>query len=190
MKILIIDNYDSFTYNLYQYFKHFTQDVFVVMNDKITIEEIEKFSPQGIVISPGPGNPDTSGICLDAVSFFKDKIPVLGVCLGHQTIARALGGKIVKCGEPVHGKAVVITHDAQGIFSGIPDKIKVGLYHSLMADENTLPKELTVTARSYENVIMGIKHKIYPLIGVQFHPESILTEFGYKMIENWLEGIR
>jgi len=190
MKILLIDNYDSFTYNLYQYLKHFTQDVTVVMNDRITIKEIEEFSPHGIVISPGPGNPDTSGICLDVVSFFKDKIPVFGVCLGHQTIARALGGKIVKCGEPVHGKAVVITHDAQGIFSGIPDKIKVGLYHSLMADENTLPRELIVTARSSQNVIMGIRHEKYLLTGVQFHPESILTEYGYKMIENWLEGIR
>jgi len=190
MKILLIDNYDSFTYNLYQYLKHFTQDVTVVMNDKITIKEIEEFSPHGLVISPGPGNPDTSGICLDAVSFFKDKIPVLGVCLGHQTIARALGGEIVKCREPVHGKSTVLTHDSQSIFSGIPDKIKVGLYHSLMVDEKTLSHDFVISARSSENVIMGIRHKIYPLIGVQFHPESILTEFGYKMIENWLEGIR
>ncbi len=186
MKILLIDNYDSFTYNLYQYLKSFVNDVRVYENDTITIEQIEKMAPDKIVISPGPGNPAGAGISLEVVSRFKEKIPVLGVCLGHQIIAQAFGARIIKSKKPVHGKPVAIVHNNAGIYSSIPQNVKVGLYHSLIIDEQTLSPDFLITSRTAENKIMGIRHKKFNLEGVQFHPESILTEHGYLMIENWI----
>ncbi len=186
MKILLIDNYDSFTYNLYQYLKHFVDDVIVVKNNKISIKEIEIMQPDKIVISPGPGNPDEAGISIGAVKHFGESVPILGVCLGHQVIAQVFGGKIIQAKVPVHGKAKKITHNNQGFYKGLKQKLAVGLYHSLIVDEHTLSKDLQITAKTEEGVIMGISHKIFPLTGVQFHPESILTENGYGMINNWI----
>ena len=190
MKILLIDNYDSFTYNLYQYLKRFVDNVKVYENDKITIEKIHKLNPDGIVISPGPGNPYDAGISLNIVKEFEKEKHIFGVCLGHQVIAKAYGTEIIKSNQPVHGKSVKITHDEEGIFNGLPSKINVGLYHSLIVDEKSLNSDFIITSRSIENKIMGIRHKQFNLEGVQFHPESILTEHGYKMIENWVNKIK
>ncbi len=187
MKILLIDNYDSFTYNVYRYLRHYVSDVYVRKNDEITIQEIENALPDKIVISPGPGKPEDSGISLKIVQHFKQRVPIFGICLGHQIIAHALGGKIIKSKTPSHGKTTLITHNESGIYAEIPQKIEVGLYHSLIVEPKTLPKEFEISSISSENKIMGIRHKYYPLEGVQFHPESIMTEFGYKMIENWIK---
>lgn len=186
MKILLIDNYDSFTYNLYQYLKHFVSDVVVFENDKITIAEIEKKQPDKIVISPGPGNPKEAGISLEVVTHFWKSKPILGVCLGHQIIAQAFGGKIIPAKTPMHGKSKKIVHNGKGIYSGLLQNNKVGLYHSLIVDEESLNENLIVTAKSQTGVIMGISHKQFPITGVQFHPESILTKNGYDMINNWI----
>ena len=186
MKILLIDNYDSFTYNLYQYLKRFESDVSVCKNDELTIEAIDKLSPDKIVISPGPGTPNDAGISKEVVLRFGKEKPILGVCLGHQVIANAFGAKIVKSETPAHGKAVRIEHDGKGVYSSLPQKIKVGLYHSLTIDEKSLGGDFIISARSERNKIMGIRHKRFPLEGTQFHPESILTENGYILIENWI----
>ncbi len=186
MKILLIDNYDSFTYNLFQYLKNFVHDVYVYENDVLTIEQIEEMAPDKIVISPGPGSPPDAGISLDVVSRFKEKIPILGVCLGHQIIAHAFGAQIIKSENPVHGKSVTIVHNNSGLYSSIPQNVKVGLYHSLIIDEKSLSPDFVISARSNEGKIMGIQHKNFNLEGVQFHPESILTELGYRMIKNWI----
>ncbi|NOX18710.1 MAG: aminodeoxychorismate/anthranilate synthase component II [Chlorobi bacterium] len=186
MKILLIDNYDSFTYNLYQYLKRFESDVSVYKNDELTIEAIEKLSPDKIVISPGPGTPDDAGISKEVVLRFGKVKPILGVCLGHQVIANAFGAKIIKSETPAHGKAVRIDHDGKGVYSSLPQKVKAGLYHSLTIDEKSLSGDFIISARSEQNKIMGIRHKRFPLEGTQFHPESILTQRGYDMIENWI----
>ncbi len=186
MKILLINNYDSFTYNLYHYLKHFVSDVTVFENDKITIAEIEKKQPDKIVISPGPGNPNGAGISLKVVTHFGKSKPILGVCLGHQVIAQAFGGKIIRAKTPIHGKAKKIVHNRKGIYSGVLQNIEVGLYHSLIVDEESLNEDLIVTARSQTGVIMGVSHKQFSITGVQFHPESILTKSGYDMIKNWI----
>ncbi len=186
MKILLVDNYDSFTYNLYQYLKSFEHNVSVHQNDALTIEQIEKMAPDKIVISPGPGTPLDAGISLDVVSRFKEEIPILGVCLGHQVIARVFGARIIKSENPVHGKSVTITHNNSRIYSSLPQNVKVGLYHSLIVDEETISPDFIISARSENNKVMGIQHKTFDLEGVQFHPESILTECGYRMIENWI----
>ncbi|GBD90249.1 aminodeoxychorismate synthase component 2 [bacterium BMS3Abin04] len=186
MKILLLDNYDSFTYNLYQYLKRFISDVEVYKNDELTIEQIEKLSPDKIVISPGPGRPDNAGISLDVVLRLGKEKPILGVCLGHQVIAQAYGARIIKTENPTHGKSVYITHNNSGIYSSLPNLIKVGLYHSLVIEQSSLTADFGVTSRSQGNQIMGIRHKVFNLEGVQFHPESILTEYGYRMIENWI----
>lgn len=183
--ILIIDNYDSFTFNLVQYTKQLDEEVVVVRNDKITIEEIELMDPTHIVISPGPGSPSTAGISLDIVKKLHTKIPLLGVCLGHQTVAQAFGGKIVKAKTPMHGKVSLINHDSQGLFQGLQNPLSVTRYHSLIVEANTLPECLMVTATTNEGEIMALRHKVFPIEGIQAHPEAILTENGLDILNNF-----
>lgn len=184
--ILLIDNYDSFTYNLYQYMGIFHKDIRVVRNDKITVEEIKEMRPERIVLSPGPKSPEDAGICIDAVRAFYDKVPILGICLGHQSIGAAFGAKIIHAKELMHGKQSLITHSGRGIFQGIPSPVRVARYHSLAVDENTLYPDFEILARTDDGEIMAMEHKTYPVIGIQFHPESVFTEHGKKMIENFL----
>lgn len=186
--ILLIDNYDSFTYNLYQYIGIFEDDIKVVRNDEITIEEIRQINPQRIVLSPGPKNPKEAGICMDVVKEFYDKIPILGICLGHQCIGEALGGTVSYAKALFHGKQSTITHDGTNIFSGIDSPIKVARYHSLAVQRETLPKELKVLAETEDGEIMAMRHRKYPVVGLQFHPESIYTQHGKRMIENFING--
>lgn len=184
--ILLIDNYDSFTYNLFQYIGTFTSDIQVVRNDKITIQEIRELKPEKIVLSPGPKSPKKAGICMDVVKEFYDSIPILGICLGHQCIGEAFGGVVSYAKELFHGKQSEITHDGQGIFKGIDSPVKVARYHSLAVQKESLPECLVVTAETEDGEIMAVRHKKYPVYGLQFHPESIYTEHGKRMIENFL----
>jgi len=185
MTILLIDNYDSFTYNLYHYMAKVTDDnIEVIRNNKITIEEISKMSPNSIVLSPGPCSPNEAGICLDVIDNFKEILPILGVCLGHQTIGQYFGGNIIKH-RPMHGKISNILHYNNSIFKNIPSPFKATRYHSLIIEKETLPDSLEVTAITEDNVIMGVKHKTLNIHGVQFHPESIASEFGHELIENF-----
>jgi anthranilate synthase component 2 len=185
--ILLIDNYDSFTFNLYQYMGIFTQDIKVVRNDEITIEEIKGLSPERIVLSPGPKSPKEAGICMDVVKEFYDKVPILGICLGHQCIGEAFGGTVSYAKELYHGRQSQIRHDGTGIFEGIPSPVKVARYHSLAVQRDDLPECLTVTAETDDGEIMAVKHVRYPVVGLQFHPESIYTEHGKRMVENFLK---
>lgn len=184
--ILLIDNYDSFTYNLYQYMGIFDRDIQVVRNDKITVDEIKKRSPEKIVLSPGPRSPEDAGICVDVVRKFYDKIPILGICLGHQSIGAAFGAEIVHAKSLMHGKQSLITHSGRGIFRGIPNPVRVARYHSLAVDEKTLSPDFEILARTEDGEIMAMEHRRYPVVGIQFHPESVFTEHGKKMIENFL----
>ena len=185
--ILIIDNYDSFSYNLYQYVGAINPDVKVIKNDEMTINEIEKLNPTHLIISPGPGRPDDAGICKEAIKYFKGKMAIFGVCLGHQAICEVFGAKITYAKTLVHGK-VSSVHIANGspIFIGLPPVIEAARYHSLIADRTTLPDELLVIAEDEDSQVMGVKHKDYDLYGVQFHPESVLTKNGKMIIENFL----
>lgn len=185
--ILILDNYDSFTYNLYQYIGSINPDVVVIRNDKIDIPGIRTLNPSHIVISPGPGFPSQAGISTTAVRELGSDIPILGVCLGHQAIGEAYGAKIIHSPQPIHGKASD-THIATGcpIFHYLPPIVKVGRYHSLIIKRENLPEELVITAETSEGLIMGVAHSSYPVFGVQFHPESLLTPDGLKIIENFL----
>lgn len=187
--ILMIDNYDSFTYNLYQYVGEIYKDIKVVRNDKVTIKDIEKMDLEGIIISPGPGTPDDAGISVDVIKSFAGVVPILGICLGHQSIAKAFGGEIVGADEIMHGKTSVIKHDGKELFEGVKNPLKVMRYHSLIADKGKLPESLKVTAETEDGVIMGIKHDKYKVYGLQFHPESYFTECGKKIIKNFLGGI-
>ncbi len=184
--ILMIDNYDSFTYNLVQYLLKLKADVVVFRNDAITLGEIETMNPDMIVISPGPCTPNEAGISLAVVDRFKAVIPILGICLGHQTIGQAFGARVVRAREPVHGKVHPIHHTGKGVFAGLNNPLQVTRYHSLVLDRNTLPADLEITAKTLEGEIMGIRHKRYPLEGVQFHPEAILTEGGMDLLRNFL----
>ncbi|RLD16599.1 MAG: aminodeoxychorismate/anthranilate synthase component II [Caldiserica bacterium] len=184
--ILVIDNYDSFVYNLVQYIGEFTKNIKVFRNDKISLKKVEEISPRFIVISPGPGRPEDAGISVSLVKRFYKKVPILGVCLGHQAIAYAFGGKIIKASRIMHGKVSSIYHYKEDIFKDVPSPFQATRYHSLIVSNKNFPKELMITAKTKENEIMGIKHKKYPLFGVQFHPESILTEYGKKIIRNFL----
>ena len=185
--LLMIDNYDSFTYNLVQYLAEIGQDVKVVRNDKISIEEINKLNPQYIVISPGPCTPNEAGISLELIEAFKGKIPILGVCLGHQSIGQAFGGKIIHAQTIMHGKTSKIFHNNKGVFRGIKDPFIATRYHSLVIEKQTLPNCFDITAWTDDNEIMGIKHKELAIEGVQFHPESILSEHGHDLLKNFLD---
>jgi len=189
MKILMIDNYDSFTYNIVQYFYELGADVLVKRNDEITVEDIKQMDDiEAIVISPGPCTPNEAGISVQVIKEFKGKLPIFGVCLGHQSIGAAFGGKIVKAKCLMHGKTSMIYHNQKGIFKGIPNPFEAVRYHSLVIDKNTLPEDIEITAWTKEDdEIMGIEHKKYPIWGVQFHPESILTEHGKTLLKNFME---
>jgi len=189
--LLMIDNYDSFTFNLVQYFAELGQDVKVVRNDAITVDEIAALKPDHLVLSPGPCSPAEAGVCVPAIQGLIGKLPILGVCLGHQSIGAALGGKIVRAQQQMHGKASTITTDQQGVYLGLPREFSVIRYHSLVIERASCPKELVVTSTSEDGEIMGVRHRELagtdtPLEGVQFHPESILSEHGHAMLRNFL----
>ena len=188
MKILVIDNYDSFTYNLVQLLGKEVSSIIVKRNDKITIKEIEKLNPDKILISPGPGKPEDSNVSLACIKEFGSKIPIFGVCLGHQAIGIAFGGKVIKAQVLMHGKTSQIIHDEKTIFKNIPQKFIATRYHSLIIDQDTFPDELEISARTDDDAIMGIRHKSFPLEGIQFHPESILTDEGKNIITNWIQS--
>jgi anthranilate synthase/aminodeoxychorismate synthase-like glutamine amidotransferase len=184
--ILVIDNYDSFTYNLVQYLGELGEDVVVRRNDQITVAEIEAKLPERILISPGPGTPSGAGITLDLIDHFAGRVPLLGVCLGHQAIGQAFGGRVVRAATVVHGKASEISHDGKSIFQGLPATFKVGRYHSLIVERESLPACLEVSAETSDGVIMGLRHRELQVEGVQFHPESILTPEGKRLLTNFL----
>ena len=184
---LMIDNYDSFVYNLVRYFEELNEEIIVYRNDKLNLEDITNMNLQGIIISPGPKNPKEAGICLEVIEKFKGKIPILGICLGHQAIGYAFGGKVVKGTEPIHGKVSKIKHHNEGIFKNLKNPMNVTRYHSLVVEKNTLPDCFIVTAETEDNVIMGIRHKDFLIEGVQFHPEAELTECGHELLKNFIE---
>ncbi len=185
--LLMIDNYDSFTFNLVQYFGELGQDVRVFRNDQITVEGIAELAPDHLVLSPGPCSPAEAGICVETIRHFAGKVPLLGVCLGHQAIGAALGGKVVRAQVQMHGKASTIRTDQQGVFRGLPEQFSVIRYHSLAIERVSLPAELMVTATSEDGEIMGVRHRELAVEGVQFHPESILSEHGHALLKNFLE---
>ncbi len=187
--VFVLDNYDSFTYNLVQYLGELGQTLEVRRNDQITLDEIAALRPSHIVISPGPGRPEDAGITPALIERFGPTVPILGVCLGHQAIGLVCGGKVVRAPAPMHGKTSTIDHDGTGVFAGLASPIEASRYHSLAVQEDGLPEELEITARSRgDNVIMGLRHRRWPLVGVQFHPESILTGEGRRMLRNFLDG--
>jgi len=185
-RLLMIDNYDSFTYNLVQYLGELGQDVRVVRNDGIAAAEIAGMAPTHIVISPGPCTPNEAGISLDTIKMYAGKIPILGVCLGHQSIGQAFGGKIVRAARVMHGKTSQIHHDGKGVFSGLPNPFEATRYHSLLIEKATVPDALEVTAKTDEDEIMAVRHKTLPVEGVQFHPESFLTTAGKDLLRNFI----
>jgi anthranilate synthase/aminodeoxychorismate synthase-like glutamine amidotransferase len=182
----MIDNYDSFTYNLVQYLGELGEDLQVYRNDKITLSGIKKLKPKAIVISPGPGRPEDAGVSIDVIREFKGQVPILGVCLGHQAIGYAFGGRIIRAKNLMHGKTSLIYHSGKDIFKGLSNPFEATRYHSLLVDDKDLPKELTVTARTKQKEIMGLRHKKFPIYGVQFHPESIMTKEGKQLLKNFL----
>ncbi len=190
--ILVVDNYDSFTYNLVQYLQSLGAEVKVVRNDALTVDEIEKLAPERIVISPGPCTPNEAGVSLELIERLGPRTPILGVCLGHQSIGQAYGGHVIRAGRIMHGKTSRIRHEGKGVFAGLPDAYEATRYHSLVVERSSLPDALEVTAwtenedGSFEE-IMGLRHREYPVEGVQFHPESILTEHGHALLKNFLE---
>ena len=184
--IFMIDNYDSFTYNLVQYFYMLGADVTVRRNDKVTISEIEALKPEALVVSPGPGNPDSAGISLEAVAHFAGKLPIRGVCLGHQTIGQVFGGRVVHARNLMHGKTSPVTHDGKGLFEGIPQNFKAMRYHSLAVEAATLPDCLQISARSDDGEIMAMRHREFPIESIQYHPESIVTVTGKRQLGNFL----
>ena len=186
--VLLIDNYDSFTYNLYQYLGELGEEVAVFRNDKIDEVQIKDIDPDKIVISPGPKTPDEAGNCLKIIEKFYRKIPILGVCLGHQCIGQYFGGKVIHAPKPFHGKTSLITHQGKGIFEGLENPLKVARYHSLIIEKSSLPENLEITAETDDGIIMALKHREFPVYGIQFHPESINTDHGKKIIENFLKA--
>lgn len=184
--LLFIDNYDSFTYNIVQYFAELGQDVQVYCNDEITLAEIETLKPQYLVIGPGPCTPKEAGISVAAMRHFAGKLPILGVCLGHQTIGEAFGGKVVRAKTLMHGKTSPVHHVNRGVFRDLPNPVVCTRYHSLVIDRDTLPEHLQITAWTEDGEIMGIRHRDYAIEGVQFHPEGLLTEYGHEMLQNFL----
>ncbi|MFM8790048.1 MAG: anthranilate synthase component II [Chthoniobacterales bacterium] len=185
--ILVLDNYDSFTYNLVQYFGELGADLRVVRNDQITVAEIEKLAPERIVVSPGPCTPSEAGISSEVIKTFGGRVPILGVCLGHQCIGEVYGGEVVRADRLMHGKTSPILHTGKGVFHGLPSPFEATRYHSLIVKRDTLPDVLEITAETAEGEIMGLQHKTLPVHGVQFHPESILTTEGKRLLKNFLE---
>ncbi len=185
-RILVLDNYDSFVYNLVQYLGELGAEPIVVRNDQQTVDQLADLNPDGLLISPGPGRPDNAGTSLDAIAFFGTRIPVFGVCLGHQSIGQLFGGQVVRAPELVHGKTSSIIHQEQGVFAGLPNPLEATRYHSLIVERETLPETLEVTAETPDELIMGIRHRTLDIEGVQFHPESILTAAGKDLVSNFL----
>jgi anthranilate synthase component 2 len=186
--ILVLDNYDSFTYNLVQYLGELGAEVKVVRNDELSVDEVEALAPERLVISPGPCTPNEAGISLELVARLAGKVPILGVCLGHQAIGQAFGGRVVRARQVMHGKVSRIRHDGRGVFAGIADEFVATRYHSLVVERDSLPAALEVTAQSEDGEIMGLRHRSLAVEGVQFHPEALLTEHGHRMLENFLKG--
>ena len=189
LRVLLLDNYDSFTYNLYQYLCELGADVHVARNDEITLEEIEAGRFDGIVISPGPSRPENAGVTLEVIRRFGPEMPILGVCLGHQSIGLVYGGEVIRV-DPVHGKRSPVDHRSRGIFAGLPTPIGAGRYHSLAVAADSVPDTLEVTATSPDGLVMGLRHREYPVEGIQFHPESILTDDGMVMLGTWLRSVQ
>lgn len=187
--ILVIDNYDSFTYNLVQYLGELGADVEVVRNDAITVEQVRDLAPDGILLSPGPGNPDQAGITLGVIERYAGQIPMFGVCLGHQSIAQVFGADVVRAARLMHGRTSLIEHDGRGIFDGLPRPFTATRYHSLIVDPATMGAELEMSAWTGEGEVMGLRHRTLPIEGVQFHPESFLTDHGHRMLENFLTQV-
>lgn len=190
--IVLIDNYDSFTHNIYQLLACYHDDIKIIRNDKTSVEAICNLNPHAIIISPGPGHPLDAGVCIDLIKTVTGRIPLLGVCLGHQAIVHAFGGAVVGAGVLVHGKSSDVLHQHQGLFQGLSQPFEAGRYHSLVADPSTLPECLEVHAYCEPDLIMGVKHKYHPTYGVQFHPESVLTPQGHRLVESFLSiaGVR
>jgi anthranilate synthase component II len=186
--ILVLDNYDSFTYNLVQYLGELGAEVKVARNDELSVDEVAALAPERVVISPGPCTPNEAGISLELVARLAGKVPILGVCLGHQAIGQAFGGRVVRARTVMHGKVSRIRHDGRGVFAGIPDDFVATRYHSLVVERSTLPATLQVTAQAEDGEIMGLRHAALAVEGVQFHPEALLTEHGHRMLENFLKG--
>ena len=189
-KVLVIDNYDSFVYNLVQYLGELKVEPLVKRHDAITIDEVENIAPNAILISPGPGKPKQAGISIDLIKWAAGKIPVLGICLGHQCIGEAWGGKTVHAPQVMHGKTSLISHNEKGIFKDIESPFEATRYHSLIVDPTSFPAELEITAKTDDSLIMGLKHKEFEIYGLQFHPESILTSYGHKLINNFLLNVK
>ena len=188
--LLVIDNYDSFTYNLVQYLGELGQQVRVVRNNEVSVDDIERMFPEYIVISPGPCTPNEAGISLDVIHRLAGKIPILGVCLGHQAIGQAFGGKVIRAQEVVHGRTSRVFHDDKGLFAGLPNPFEATRYHSLVVERSSLPDCLEITAKTWDEEIMGLRHKSLPVEGVQFHPESFLTKVGKDLLRNFLRLAR
>ncbi|MDH6242058.1 anthranilate synthase component 2 [Polynucleobacter sphagniphilus] len=186
--LLMIDNYDSFTYNLVQYFAELGEEVKVVRNDEITVDAIAALNPARICISPGPCSPAEAGISVDTIKRYAGQIPILGVCLGHQAIGEAFGGKIIRAQKVMHGKTDLISHTGEGVFKDLPNPFKVTRYHSLAIEKSSIPAELEITATSSDGEIMGVRHRQLAVEGVQFHPESILSEYGHALLQNFLKN--
>jgi anthranilate synthase component II len=186
MRVLVIDNYDSFTYNLVQYLGELGAEVLVRRNDEVTPEEVLELHPDRIVVSPGPCTPKEAGVSVEVIEKVSDQVPILGVCLGHQAIGQAFGAEIVR-GEPVHGKTAKILHDGEGVYRGVKQGFEATRYHSLVIEPESLPEDLQITSRTEDGTIMGVRHRDFPIEGVQFHPESVLTRSGHELLKNFLE---
>ena len=186
--LLMIDNYDSFTYNLVQYLAELGEEVVVYRNDAITLPEVEDLAPRAIIISPGPSRPEQAGISLELIARLAGRVPLLGVCLGHQAIGHAFGGKVVRAGKVMHGKVSRVRHDGKGVFRDLPSEFQATRYHSLAVERVSLPGCLTITAEADDGEIMGLRHTRLPVEGVQFHPEALLTEHGHQMLQNFIKG--
>lgn len=189
MAILVVDNYDSFTYNLVQYLRELGAVVTVQRNDEIDLEGVRALGPEGVLISPGPGTPDDAGVSNDILAHLAETLPVFGVCLGHQAIGQHYGARVVRAGRLMHGRTSPILHEGLGVFRGLPSPFTATRYHSLLVDPATVPDSLEITARTAEGEIMGLRHRVHPVEGVQFHPESFLTEHGHALLRNWLERL-
>lgn len=188
MMVFVLDNYDSFTWNLVQYLGELGAEPVVRRNDELTVKQVEALAPERILLSPGPCTPNEAGISIELIRYFAGKVPVLGVCLGHQAIGAAFGGRVVRAAQLMHGKTSPVEHDGRGIFGGLPSPMTCTRYHSLIVEEKTLPRSLEVSARTPDGTIMGLRHREFPVEDVQFHPESVLTSDGKRLIENFLHG--